>query len=459
MLSASQKGLKPDSPKLIANESRTYQLDDSEKLDMECLLMPSSSSQTYLPTGHSNRIARYLLDPDMQLSQNYSTLKTTEVIAPQVAPDRLHSVSSTPMNSLPLRSDLHAAFSQQQYVSECLPKQNERAPPTESSRSITCDSHNERRSRFSERIQLARIAVDERAKMNKKPSHFDTHYLTNVVCNTPPDETFNKSTLCPATLRCLLRDETCADAKHPLKPPFIKPGSNELTQNQHRHVDYQPEYLDKKQNTEYTSVQVSPRTTKLHFQDPVDSSGLDVDSPSEVDTSFHSDDASVDNMQNMSATYDSLRTEKQEARFKIVQPKGVLVSESPDARRQRKLEKNNGSQRTVVWMDELYGDSSSGCCTRKCDSLTELNQPNSMRRKTHPQCPSTLHQNSPSGILCTNQQTDVEHCSMFNGIWDKFSDNQRCTSITTNPQQKTPTTPSGRRSLPDPSKAKRFSMS
>ncbi|KAA3674781.1 uncharacterized protein DEA37_0008250, partial [Paragonimus westermani] len=444
---------------LIASESDTYQFGDSEKLDKKCLLLPSSLSQAYLPTENSKRIARYLRDPDMQLSQNYSTLKTTELIAPQVAPDRLHSVSSTPMNSLPLRSDLLATFSQQQYVSEYLPNQNERAPPTESSRSMTCDSHNERRSRFSERIQLARIAVDERAKMDKNPSPFDTHYSTNVVCDTPPDEIWNRSTLYPATLRCLLRDETYTDTKRPPKSPLIKPDPNELTLNQYRQLDCRPENPGNKRSTESISVQVSPRTTKLHFQDPVDSSGLDVDSPSEVDTSFHSDDAPIDNRQKVSATYDSLRTEKQEAGFKIVQPKGVLVSESPDVRRQRKLEKNNGSQRTVVWMDELYGDSSSGCYTRKCDSLTELSQPNSMRRKTHPQCQSTPHQNSPSGILCTNQQTGVEDCSMFNGIREKFSDNQRCTSITPNPQQKTPTTPSGRRSLPDPSKAKRFSMS
>ncbi|KAF7261522.1 hypothetical protein EG68_01243 [Paragonimus skrjabini miyazakii] len=459
MMSQSQKELNPDSQRLILNESRTFHSGDRETLDKKCELMASSSTQIRLPTENSNRIARYSLDPDMQLNQNYSILRTSDLIVPRTAPDRLPFVASTPTNPLRPRSDFHTTFSYELSPSRHLLEQNEHTPPTEISKPFTCDSHGERRSRFSERIQIARIAVDERAKMTKNPSQFNTHYSTNVVGNTPLDKTSNESALCPASLRCLMREKICTDTKLPRKTLFVKSGLNELTQNQHRRVAYQPEYIDKKQNTGFASVQVSPQTTKSDVQDPVDSSGLDIDSPSETDTPIHSDDALKDNKQNISATCDSMLTERQTARFKIVQPKGVLVSESPDVRRQRKLEKNNGSQRTVVWMDELYGDSSSGCCTRKCDSMTELHEPNSMRRKTHTQCTSIPRQQSPSGMECTTQRTYLEHRSIFNGSCDNFSNKQQCTSLTPNLLQKTQATPSGHRSLPDPTKTKRFSMS
>ncbi|KAF6769522.1 hypothetical protein AHF37_12552 [Paragonimus kellicotti] len=334
--------MNPDSQRLIGNESRTYQSGDSETLDMKCASVTSSTSQTRLPTENSNRIARYLLDPNMQPNQNYPSLKTPDLIASQTAPDRLRFMASTPADSLRPRSDFFTTVSQERFPSGHLLEQNEPAPPIEISKPPTYGSHGERRSRFSERIQIARIAVDERAKMHKNPSQSNTHYSTIAVANPPLDEISNESALGPASLRCLMREEICTDTRHLPKTLFTKSGLNELTQNQHRYVDDRPEYIDKKRSTGFTSVHVSPQTTKPNFEDPVDSSGLDIDSPSETDTPIHSDDALNDNRQQMSTTCGSMRTERQTAGLKILQPKGVLVSESTDVRRQRKLDKNNG---------------------------------------------------------------------------------------------------------------------
>ncbi|VDP71759.1 unnamed protein product [Echinostoma caproni] len=115
----------------------------------------------------------------------------------------------------------------------------------------------------------------------------------------------------------------------------------------------------------------------------LDSSGHDTGSPSDSTASMKSDERpSLFDPDRRAKRLSADSASAQDERVTEPKPKSALVSEHKRTQRQQKYDKSGGPQRTVVWMDEICGDSSPNLSDGKRDSANETQESSSVRSNT-----------------------------------------------------------------------------
>ncbi|TPP59899.1 hypothetical protein FGIG_04644, partial [Fasciola gigantica] len=135
----------------------------------------------------------------------------------------------------------------------------------------------------------------------------------------------------------------------------------------------------------YTSRAMPVQVVKPAIRQPValDSSGHDTGSPSDSTASMKSEERlSTFDPDRYTKRFSADSTLLREDRLHEQKPKSALVTEHKRTQRQHKYEKTGGPQRTVVWMDEICGDSSPNMSDGKRDSANETQESGSVRSNT-----------------------------------------------------------------------------
>ncbi|THD28672.1 hypothetical protein D915_000505, partial [Fasciola hepatica] len=135
----------------------------------------------------------------------------------------------------------------------------------------------------------------------------------------------------------------------------------------------------------YTSRAMPVQVVKPAIRQPValDSSGHDTGSPSDSTASMKSEERlSTFDPDRYTKRLSADSTLLREDRLHEQKPKSALVTEHKRTQRQHKYEKTGGPQRTVVWMDEICGDSSPNMSDGKRDSANETQESGSVRSNT-----------------------------------------------------------------------------